>query len=93
MSAGGTVLLLTRVSNSQVRDGRSLTVASVGRKVDVDDLVGAAEIAGRLGVARQVIHQWRQRHPDFPAPVLELDRAHVWHWPDVEAWARKTGRL
>jgi hypothetical protein len=65
----------------------------VPRKVEVTDLVGAAEIADRLGVARQMIHIWRQRHPDFPAPVAQLQQAMVWNWPDVERWARATGRL
>lgn len=62
--------------------------------MDVDQLVGAAEIAQRMGVARpQVVHDWRRRHADFPAPVATLRQAMVWHWPDVEAWARRTGRL
>jgi hypothetical protein len=66
----------------------------VGRKVDVDHLVGTAEIAARLGVARpQVVHDWRHRHPDFPKPVARLRIGYVWSWPDVEHWARKTGRL
>jgi hypothetical protein len=62
--------------------------------VDVDDLVGAAEIAERLGLrGRQAVSDWRRRHPDFPKPVAELKQAMVWNWPDVEAWARETGRL
>lgn len=66
----------------------------MGRKVDVNDLVGAAEIADRLDLAHsQSVHTLRRRHPDFPAPVATLARAHVWSWPDVEAWARATGRL
>jgi hypothetical protein len=65
----------------------------VGRKVDVDELVGAAEIAERLASGPGTVHAWRRRHPDFPAPVAELTSAHVWLWPEVERWARKTGRL
>jgi predicted DNA-binding transcriptional regulator AlpA len=66
----------------------------MGRKVDVDQLVGAAEIAERLGVARpQVIHEWRRRHGDFPQPVAHLRQALVWYWPDIQQWARHTGRL
>ena len=57
-------------------------------------LVGAAEIAERLGVKRPgVVHDWRRRHPDFPKPVAHLRQAMIWAWPDVERWARKTGRL
>lgn len=58
------------------------------------DLVGAAEIAQRLGLAHpQTVHKWRSRYPDFPEPVARLRQALVWAWPDVEAWARRTGRL
>ena len=58
------------------------------------DLVGATEIASRLGMkTASVVHDWRVRYPEFPAPVAKLKAAHVWAWPDVEAWARKTGRL
>lgn len=60
----------------------------------MDQLVGAAEIAERLGASRtQVVHMWRVRHPDFPQPVARLAMGLVWAWPDVEEWARKTGRL
>lgn len=60
----------------------------------MDSLVGAAEIAQRLGVGKAtVVHDWRRRHPDFPQPVATLTMGLVWSWPDVEKWARKTGRL
>jgi len=66
----------------------------VGRKVDVDDLVGATEIARRLGTTRgEVVHSWRRRDPSFPEPIAQLERALVWDWRDVERWARRTGRL
>jgi predicted DNA-binding transcriptional regulator AlpA len=60
----------------------------------VDQLVGASEIAKRTGVKRtQAVHGWRQRYPDFPQPVAKLDMGLVWYWPEVERWARATGRL
>ena len=60
----------------------------------MDDLVGATEIAERLNLAHaQTVHTLRRRHPDFPEPVANLKRAHVWAWSDVERWARATGRL
>lgn len=65
----------------------------MARRIDPDLLVGAAEIADRLGVKRpQVVHDWRRRHPEFPKPVASLKTALIWYWPDVEAWARSTGR-
>ncbi len=66
----------------------------MGQKVDVNDLVGAFEIAQRLGVARsQVVHEWRRRHRDFPAPVATLKTALIWDWREVEHWARESRRL
>jgi len=66
----------------------------VGRKVDVDELVGSREIAERLGSDRATyVHDLKRRHPDFPKPVAELSAGKVWAWSDVAAWARKTGRL
>lgn len=65
----------------------------MGRKVDVDNLVGAYEIAQRLGVARpQVIHEWRRRHRDFPEPVAALKTALIWDWTQIKDWADLTGR-
>ena len=67
---------------------------TVGRSVDIDDLVGTKEIAERIGVSQhQVVHQWRRRYPDFPAPLKKVSSAFVWDWNEVEAWARRTGRI
>ena len=66
----------------------------MARLIDPADLVGSAEIAERLGVARpQVVHDWRRRHAEFPEPVATLKTAFIWYWPDVEAWAQRTGRI
>ena len=59
----------------------------------MDDLVGAADIAERLGVDGRTIHQWHRRHDDFPEPLVRLRQGFVWAWPDVAKWARATGRL
>lgn len=60
----------------------------------MENLVGTSEIAERLGVRRhQVVHDWRRRYEDFPEPVAKLKSALIWDWPDVERWARATGRL
>ncbi len=61
----------------------------VGCMVDIDDLVGAAEIAERLDHSGgTLIHDWQRRYPDFPAPVLELQQGPQWTWSEVAAWAR-----
>jgi len=60
----------------------------------VSELVGTAEIADRLGLSfRETVHNWRRRYPDFPEPVAQLRQGYLWLWPDIERWARHTGRL
>lgn len=63
------------------------------RRVAVDELVGIAEIAERLDVRPVTVHAWRARHSDFPAPLATLSMGLLWAWPDIEAWARRSGRL
>jgi hypothetical protein len=57
------------------------------------DLVGVAEIAEMLGISRQRVDAIVRTHGDFPLPVAELTAGRIWQRRDVEAWARKTGRL
>lgn len=60
----------------------------------MDQLVGTAEIAARLGLKNpETVHDWRRRHDDFPAPVARLRIGYVWNWPDVLRWAKTTGRV
>jgi hypothetical protein len=56
------------------------------------DPVGLAEIADRLGVKRQTAAVWRTRKV-LPEPSWTVSGAPAWNWPDIEAWARSTGRL
>ncbi|MDP9389219.1 MAG: hypothetical protein M3Q48_15215 [Actinomycetota bacterium] len=70
----------------------------MGRRVDVDKLVGAADITRRLGLRRvQDVHYFRRSDPSFPEPVFRLGQSrgggYVWYWPDVASWARRNGRL
>jgi transposase-like protein len=66
----------------------------MGRKVDVNELVGTAEIAEKLGLAHpETVHNWRIRYADFPQPIARLSHTLVWAWSDVQSWARNTGRL
>ena len=88
---------MSRIVNSRSAT-RSLCLRTVeivaGRRLDVEQLVGVSEIARRLGVGRtQAVHMWRKRHADFPQPVAVLDMGLVFYWPDVERWAKATGRL
>lgn len=69
-------------------------MADPDRLVRVGDLVGAAEIALRLGLKHpQSVSLLKRRHRDFPEPIMSLAKAFVWAWPDIAAWARATGRL
>jgi hypothetical protein len=54
--------------------------------------VGAAEIAARLGVKPQTVHTWRHRKL-MPAPRWTVSGQPAWEWAEIEAWARRTGRL
>lgn len=56
------------------------------------DPVGLMEIADRLGVDRKTPVRWRQRGV-FPEPRWTVSGAPAWNWPDIEEWARKTGRI
>lgn len=61
--------------------------------VEPEDLVGVTEIAKRLGVHRDTVHAWKRRHDGSPSPIAEIEQVLVWNWPDVERWAKATGRL
>jgi predicted DNA-binding transcriptional regulator AlpA len=52
------------------------------------EVMGAAEIAQRLGVSRQRVQQLVRR-PDWPEPIAELTMGKVWRTSDVEAWIRE----
>lgn len=71
----------------------SVPFDDMGRRLDVDQLVGASEIAERLHLSSvQRVHELRARNPDFPAPVVSLKQALVFYWPEVERWAEKKRR-
>ena len=70
----------------------------MGRRVDVESLVGAREIADRLGFKHpQHVHHYLRHDPKFPRPVAAIGgptlKTMVWAWPDVERWARRVGKL
>ena len=66
----------------------------MAKKVDPADLVGAHEIAERLGLSfPNVVHTWRKRHSDFPQPVTELKAGLIWDWNEVQSWVRGRSRV
>ncbi len=54
--------------------------------------VGAAEIAARLQVNPHTVHTWRHRRL-MREPRWTVSGQPAWDWAEVEAWARRTGRL
>jgi hypothetical protein len=65
----------------------------VSKKVDPKDVVGAYEIAERLGLSfPNVVHNWHRRHPDFPEPVIKLKAGLFWDWNEVQKWVQATDR-
>jgi predicted site-specific integrase-resolvase len=62
--------------------------------VRASDLVSAADIAARLGVATNTVTKWHHRGL-LPPPVAVVKRRtmRLWSWEAVETWAQSTGRL
>lgn len=60
-------------------------VASLG--VAPEDLVGMAEIAQLLGVAKVTAKRYAAR-PDFPEPLGTIAAGRVWRRAAVEAWGK-----
>lgn len=64
----------------------------MGRQVDLDDITDTTGVAEILGLShRSTVRQYRARHDDFPAPVLDLGagRCLLWLRSDVEEWRRR----
>ena len=60
--------------------------------VELSELITGGELARRLAISRQRMHQLRESDPAFPPALGKVGHAFVWRWPDVQAWARRTGR-
>lgn len=54
--------------------------------------VGAKEVAERLGVATKTVEQWKWRGL-LPEQKWTVGGRAAWNWPDIERWARDTGRI
>lgn len=64
---------------------------TMGRRIDVDDLLTASEVAGLLGLSmRQVVSTYARRYEDFPRPAVikSNGRTQLWAREDVETWDR-----
>jgi predicted DNA-binding transcriptional regulator AlpA len=64
----------------------------MGRRIDVDDMIDAADVAKILGLANQKsVHVYAARYADMPKPVLDRGprRAKLWLRSEVLAWQRR----
>lgn len=58
----------------------------------VPDVIGAAEIAVRLGLSRSRTNQIVRDGHGFPQPIARLRIGRVWLAYDVEQWIREHRR-
>lgn len=63
--------------------------------VRTEDLIDARDVAEILGLSHyNSVHTYQRRYKDMPLPVVDRGRgrARLWLRPEIEAWARRTGR-
>jgi predicted DNA-binding transcriptional regulator AlpA len=68
----------------------------VTRRVDLNDLVDAEDVARLLGLAhRNTVSNYQQRYPDMPRPVIAFanGRVLVWRRSEIEAWIKRRGPI
>ena len=62
----------------------------MGRKVDVDDIIGAAEVAEILGLSHsESVGTYGRRYRDFPEPMKVLKGSKIWSRAAVEGWRER----
>ena len=67
----------------------------MGRRIDVEDLLTATEVADLLGFSmRQVVSTYARRYNSFPRPTVVKSNGHtqLWAREDVEEWDRQRRR-
>jgi predicted DNA-binding transcriptional regulator AlpA len=63
----------------------------IDRGDDRDELLSGSDIARRLGITRQRVHQLASRGR-FPRPLVAFGTVTVWRWGDISDWASMQGR-
>jgi predicted DNA-binding transcriptional regulator AlpA len=54
----------------------------MSQKIEVDDILGTAEVAEVLGVSKQRVYSLRQMI-NFPEPIKTLASTPIWHRADI----------
>lgn len=63
----------------------------MGKRVDVDDLIDAHDVAGLLGLSKaNNVHLYQKRYPDMPRPVIDRGgrRAKLWLRSEIQSWLK-----
>jgi glutathione-regulated potassium-efflux system ancillary protein KefG len=63
----------------------------VGRRIDIDELIDAQEVAELLGLAqRNTVSLYQRRYADMPKPVVDMGRGRckMWLRSEIEAWKK-----
>lgn len=71
-----------------------LDCIAVGKKVDPDDLIGAAEVQAILRLSHPTsVTTYLKRYDDFPRPVVDLSasRVRLWNREDIVRWHEQRG--
>jgi glutathione-regulated potassium-efflux system ancillary protein KefG len=64
----------------------------MGRRVDIDHLVDAHDVAKILGLKhRNTVSEYLTKYQDMPRPVIDLGRGRpmLWLRPEIERWASR----
>ncbi len=62
---------------------------SMGRQVDLDDLLEASQVAELLGLSKATaVSVYQHRYEDFPVPVLASasGRCQFWLRQEIQGW-------
>lgn len=73
--------------------GALIGSGGMGRRVDLDDIIDAGDVAEMIGLSRRnSVYTYQKRHADFPKPVLEHGRCRHWLRPDIARWMKRRGK-
>ena len=68
----------------------------MGRWVDADELVSAAQVAVRVDTITANVLTWLKRYPDMPQPVARVGQhlqTPLWVWSELAPWLVEVGVL